>query len=185
MILPGISGGYLVLLLGQYAVILGAVDQVKIGLLGDSSAGVQADLIVAVEALDVVIPLGIGVVLGVVAASNLLRWLLKDHEKPTLGALLGLLLGAVVGLWPFRQGVLPAAGDLVNGVALTTADILRLDPADWPVEFFEPGVGQVLGAVALVGAGLAAPLLIDRLGSKTGEGGRGRGRPSSGGWVGG
>ena len=165
MILPGISGGYLVLLLGQYAVILGAVDQVKIGLLGDSSAGVPADLGVAVEGLDVVIPVGIGVVLGVVVASNLLRWLLKDHERPTLGALLGLLLGAVVGLWPFRQGVLPAAGDLVNGVALTTVDI---HPADWPVEFFKPGVGQVLGAVALVGAGLAATLLIDRLGSKTG-----------------
>ena len=61
--------------------------------------------------------------------------------------------------------MLPAAGDLVNGVALTTADI---HPADWPVEFFKPGVGQVLGAVALVGAGLAATLLIDRLGSKTG-----------------
>ncbi len=34
--------------------------------------------------------------------------------------------------------------------------------------FFQPGVGQVLGAVALVGAGLAATLLIDRLGGKTG-----------------
>ena len=169
MILPGISGGYLVLLLGQYAVILGAVDQVKIGLLGDSSAGVPADLAVAVDALDVVIPVGIGVVLGVVVASNLIRWLLKDHEKPTLGALLGLLLGAVVGIWPFRQGVLPAAGDVVNGVALTSADILRLDPADWPVEFFQPGVGQVFGAVALVGAGLAATLLIDRVGSKMGN----------------
>ena len=56
----------------------------------------------------------------------------------------------------------------MNGVALTTADILRLDPADWPVEFFKPGAGQVLGAVALVGAGLAVTLLIDRLGSKTG-----------------
>ena len=121
------------------------------------------------DALDVVIPVGIGVVLGVVVASNLIRWLLKDHEKPTLGALLGLLLGAVVGIWPFRQGVLPAAGDVVNGVALTTADILRLDPADWPVEFFQPGVGQVFGAVALVGAGLAVTLLIDRLGSKMGN----------------
>ena len=164
MILPGISGGYLLLLLGQYEVILGAVDRVKIGLLGDSATGASADLSVATGALDVVIPVGIGVVVGMVGVSNLLRWLLKRHEKPTLGALLGLLFGAVVGIWPFQHGVAPNLGDVLNGVVLTAADIASLDPAEWPVEFFTPTVGHAIGGLALVAAGLATTLAIDRLG---------------------
>ncbi len=154
MILPGISGAYLLLLLGQYEAILGAVDRVKIGLLGDSATGVSADLSVAIGALDVVVPVGIGVVLGVVGASNLLRWLLKNHEKPTLGVLLGLLLGAVVGLWPFQQAVVPNPGDVRN----------------WPVQVFTPGLGQVFGALGLVASGLIATLAIDRLGGGGTEG---------------
>ncbi len=170
MILPGISGGYLLLLLGQYETILGAVDRVKIGLLGDSATGVSADLSVAMGALDVVVPVGIGVVLGVVGVSNLLRWLLKKHEKPTLGVLLGLLLGAVVGLWPFQHGVVPNPGDVWNGVVLTTTEISLLDPADWPVQFFTPGLGQVFGALGLVASGLVVTIAIDRLGGGGTEG---------------
>ena len=164
MILPGISGGYLLLLLGQYEVILGAVDRVKIGLLGDAATGASADLSVAMGASDVVIPVGIGVVVGMIGVSNLLRWLLKRHAKPTLGALLGLLFGAVVGIWPFQQGVVPNLGDVLNGVVLTAADIAAMDPADWRVEFFTPTVGHAIGGLALVAAGLAATLAIDRLG---------------------
>ncbi len=172
MILPGISGGYLLLLLGQYETILGAVDRVKIGLLGDSATGVSADLSVAMGALNVVVPVGIGVVLGVVGVSNSLRWLLKNHEKPTLGALLGLLLGAVVGLWPFQQGVVPNPGDVWNGVVLTATEISVLDPADWPLQFFTPGIGQVFGALGLVASGLIVTLLIARLGVGGTEGKR-------------
>jgi putative membrane protein len=163
MILPGVSGGYLLLLLGQYEVILGAIDQLKLGILGDSGAGVSADLGVALGALDVVIPVGVGVIVGVVGVSNLLRWLLKRHKQPTLGALLGLLVGAVVGLWPFRHGVLPKPGDVVDGMVLAAGDLARLDPADWPVEFFGPTAGQLVGAMALVGLGLGLTLAIDRL----------------------
>ncbi len=172
MILPGISGGYLLLLLGQYETILGAVDRVKIGLLGDSATGVSADLSVAMGALNVVVPVGIGVVLGVVGVSNSLRWLLKNHERPTLGALLGLLLGAVVGLWPFQQGVVPNPGDVWNGVVLTATEISVLDPADWPLQFFTPGLGQVFGALGLVASGLIVTLLIARLGVGGTEGKR-------------
>ncbi len=98
MILPGVSGGYLLLLLGQYEPILGAIDDLKEGLVGNG--GPDLELIVA--AAWIVVPVGIGVVVGVVGVSNLLRWLMDRYEAATLGALLGLLLGAVVGLYPFQ-----------------------------------------------------------------------------------
>ena len=115
MILPGVSGGYLLLLLGQYEPILGTIDQLRRGLLGDGAAA-GPDLALVLDAMRVVVPLGLGIVAGVVGVSNLLRWLLDRAEKATLGALLGLLLGAVVGLWPFPEGREPTLG-LLGGAA--------------------------------------------------------------------
>ncbi len=150
MILPGVSGGYLLLLLGQYVAILSAVDGLKVAVLGDGGLTALA------EPLRLLVPVGLGVMAGVVGVSNLLRWLLHRFEKVTLGALLGLLLGAIVGLWPFQQGVPP------EGATVGTAE--QLEPEDWPVEIFVPSGGQVFGSLALILAGLGATLAIDRLG---------------------
>jgi putative membrane protein len=156
MILPGVSGGYLLLLLGQYERILAAIDLVKQGLLG-------TDLSPVLEALHVVVPLGIGVIVGVAGVSNLLSWLLGRFDKPTLGVLLGLILGAAVGLWPFQRAVAPQPGDLLDGRELSASEIARLEPDRWPVQFFEPDGAQVAAALALIGLGFGATMLVDRV----------------------
>jgi putative membrane protein len=163
MILPGVSGGYLLLLLGQYESILGTVDQLKVGLLGDG-VGAAPDFALILDAMHVVIPLGVGIVAGVVGVSNLLRWLLRRYEKATLGALLGLLFGAVVGLWPFQQAHAPEIGDIIKGRAVSVENASSFEPDDWPVRFFDPTPAQGATSIGLVGLGLAATLLIGRLG---------------------
>jgi putative membrane protein len=160
MILPGVSGGYLLLLLGQYLPILGAVDKLKQSLLGD--AGFDSGLFG--EALAVVIPVGIGVVIGVVAISNLLKLALDRFPKPTLGALLGLLFGAVVGLWPFAEGVAPEPGDTIKGRVVTAESAADIDPEDWPVERFAPSAAQAGSALGLILLGFGLTRLIDRVG---------------------
>ena len=167
MILPGVSGGYLLLLLGQYERILGAIDTLKRGLLGGP------DLSLVLDSMSVVLPVGIGVVVGIVGVSNLLRWLLDRFEKPTLGALLGLLLGAVVGLWPFAAPVPPQPGDVIDGRVVATETIGEIDPADWSLEAFDPSAGQVAGALALVGLGIAATALVARIGGSEDDSGAG------------
>ena len=127
MILPGVSGAYLLLVLGKYEVILGAVDQCKHGKFGD--------------ALPVMVPVAVGVVVGIAGVSNLMRWALKHREKATLGALLGLLLGSVLGIWPFQEAV----------------------EAGQPRVFFAPTLGQVAAALGLVALGFGATVLIGRL----------------------
>ena len=164
MILPGVSGGYLLLLLRQYEPILGTIDQLKRGLIGESGSGFAPDLALILDAMGVVIPLGIGVVAGVVGVSNLLRWLLERYEKPTLGALLGLLLGAVVGLWPFQEARPPEPGEIVKGRLVTWENAATIEPESWPVAPFEPNAGQVGGSLGLVLLGLGGTLLIGRLG---------------------
>lgn len=163
MILPGISGGYLLLLLGQYEPILGAIDLLKAGLLGVDGSGF--DLSTVLQAAQIVVPVGIGVVVGVVGVSNLLKWLLDRYEKATLGILLGLLFGAVVGLYPFQAPVPPAEGDVVKGVVLDATTLDQVDPEDWPLERFDPTGGQMAASLGLILAGLAATLLVDRVGS--------------------
>ncbi len=101
MILPGLSGGYLLLLMGQYVPILSAIDQFK-------EAIRARDFAAALDpALSVLLPVGLGVIVGVVLIGNLLKWLFNHHRQMTLGILVGLLLGSVVGLWPFQEGIPP------------------------------------------------------------------------------
>lgn len=160
MILPGVSGGYLLLLLGQYENILGAIDQVKEALLGD--AGLNLALLE--EAAWVVVPVGIGVVVGVVGVSNLLKWLLERYAKATLGALLGLLFGAVVGLWPFQMPVEPKVGDVIKGQVVVAETIAAIEQDDWKLARFEPTGGEVATSLALILSGLVVTLGIARIG---------------------
>lgn len=139
MILPGVSGAYLLLVLGQYEVILGAIDRLKSGLAGDSASVIAAATVLA--------PVALGVLAGVVGISNLIRWTLNRYENTTLGVLLGLLLGSVLGIWPFQEVV----GESEARV------------------FFTPDVLQAIAAIALAAAGFGITVAIDRLGS----GGRG------------
>jgi putative membrane protein len=170
MILPGVSGGYLLLLLGQYEAILGTIDQLKRGLLGDGAGG-GSDLALVLDALTVVIPLGIGIVAGVVGVSNLLQWLLQRFEKATLGALLGLLLGAVVGLWPFQEPSPPVSGETIKGRIVTDENAADFERDDWQLVSFEPSGREIVATTGLIAAGFGATLLIGRLGrpNATGE----------------
>ncbi len=162
MILPGISGGYLLLLLGQYEPILGAIDELKLGLIGP--AGFDLDRIVA--SMDVVMPVGIGVVIGIVGVSNGLRWLLARYEKATLGILLGLLLGAVVGLYPFQQAVAPEVGFMEHGHIVPESELAQVPIKDWPVERFEPSPAELTTSALAIVTGLLLTFGISRFGSR-------------------
>ena len=158
MILPGLSGGYLLLLLGQYVPILAGVDQFKEALKTRELSAIMDPL------MSVVLPVGLGVVIGVVAVGNLLQWLLKRHKQMTLGILLGLLIGSTVGLWPFQQCVKPAVGDVVKGQALTEQTLEELDPEDWPTQIFTPSVGTVAASLGLIVVGFGVTMGIAALG---------------------
>ena len=83
MILPGISGSFLLLMLGMYDFILGSVS----------------DLDIVVLAVFVV-----GCVFGLAAFSRVLHWGLVNHERTLLAALIGLMIGSLRVLWPWPDG---------------------------------------------------------------------------------
>jgi putative membrane protein len=163
MILPGVSGGYLLLLLGQYVPILSGIDAFKEALRARDMAALIDTF------LAVVLPVGLGVVVGIVVVSNLLRYLLHRYEQATLGVLLGLLLGAVFGLWPFQQGVEPVLGEtVIKGQVVTEENFAEFDREDYPTAFFRPSLGQVGASLGLIVLGFGLTSLVARVGGDKG-----------------
>lgn len=161
MILPGLSGGYLLLLMGQYVPILSGVDRLKSSLIARDLPGILE------VGLSVILPVGLGVVAGVVVISNLVQWFFRRYERTTYGVLLGLLLGAVIGLWPFQRPVEPVLGEtLIKGRVVTADTIGEFEIEDYPTEFYRPAGAQVGGAMILMGIGLAATLAIASRGDR-------------------
>ncbi len=163
MVLPGISGGYLLLLMGTYVPILDAIDGLKNGVMA-------GDVAAAGRAMWVLGPVGVGVVAGVAGVSHLVRWLLLRWERPTSGVLLGLILGAFLGLYPFQAGVRPEVGQVVKGRVVTPERIEQMGRKDWPIAYFEPTAGQVAASAALIVAGVLMTLGLSRLSERLEQG---------------
>jgi putative membrane protein len=94
MILPGISGAYILLLLGMYLHVTGAIKGIPKG-----------DL--SVENLTTIAVFMAGCALGLVTFSKILRWLLARHESITLALLGGFMLGSLRKIWPFQRDLTP------------------------------------------------------------------------------
>ena len=82
MILPGISGSFILLLLGKYEFALQAVNERMI--------------------LDLLL-LGSGAVVGLILFSNLLSWLLKHFHDATIAVLVGFMIGSLNKIWPWKE----------------------------------------------------------------------------------
>lgn len=82
MILPGISGSFILLLMGKYAFIMKAVTDLNI---------------------PVLIIFAAGAAIGIISFSHFLTWLLKKYYKPTLCVLAGFMIGSLVKVWPWKR----------------------------------------------------------------------------------
>jgi putative membrane protein len=158
MILPGVSGGYLLLVLGVYVPVLSAIDALKEALKASDLASASDSI------LGVVLPVGIGVAIGILVISNLIKVVLERFEQPTLGTLMGFLVGAVFGLWPFQEGVAPKVGEVFKGQALTAERLAKLTPDKYPTEFYAPTFTDVMMAIGLMGVGYMITTLVARVG---------------------
>lgn len=84
MILPGISGSFLLLLMGLYEVIIGAIKSFDVAILGLFAGGCAV---------------------GLLAFSHVVAYFLTRHESVTLATLTGFMLGALVKVWPWQHTV--------------------------------------------------------------------------------
>lgn len=149
MILPGISGSYVLLVLGQYQLVLTRLTGFQRGL---------AEGRLDVAALVWLLSLAAGMVVGLLLFARLLHWLLRRARGATLAFLLGLLLGSLWVLWPFKEldegaVVRDRSGEVKLELRIATA------PNRLPRDGRE-----LAAALASLGAGLAGSALLIRLG---------------------
>ena len=127
MILPGISGSFLLVMMGMYTEVLGAVNDRDFVSLGAFI---------------------VGAVVGLALFSTLLSWLLEHYRTTVIAAMIGLMLGSMRVLWPWPNGtntttlsapsgnvVLPIVLAVVGIIVVVAVDILSrkyvdVDPID-------------------------------------------------------
>lgn len=103
MILPGISGSFLLLVLGQYKYVLGAVNlliSVPMGILKGTEIPEGAVIIGAVMTLFWIV---LGCVIGLGSFVHLLNWLFKKYHDLTVATLIGFMVGSLWKLWPWQE----------------------------------------------------------------------------------
>lgn len=91
MILPGLSGSLILMILGKYDYIIGAISDMNIGPLAVFAAGC---------------------VVGILAFAKLLHWLLARYERGTMLVLIGFVAGSLVKVWPWADKTAIVNGDL-------------------------------------------------------------------------
>ena len=182
MILPGVSGSYILLILGMYDTVIGSLSVTEL----------RAD---PGGALSVIVPVVAGAILGIALLANLLKALLARWSGPSHGALLGLLCGSVFGLYPFQEAVHPeladrgsrkviealvveglgveeVAADQGAGIEPSQLEAWRtgwegsskgqLKQASIELKTFPPGPGRVVAALALLLLGFLATRALGR-----------------------
>jgi putative membrane protein len=97
MILPGISGSFILVLLGKYQYVLDAVGRLDVVVLGVFTAGTAT---------------------GILLFVRLLSWLLNKYHQMTMAGLTGLMIGSLRKIWPWKSMTELVTNDAGSGVAL-------------------------------------------------------------------
>ena len=84
MLLPGISGSFILLILGKYAYIIDALGRFDVG---------------------VIVAFALGALAGLIVFSRAIVWLLHHYHQATLLVIKGILIGSLWVIWPFQERV--------------------------------------------------------------------------------
>lgn len=135
MILPGISGSFILVLLGMYKFILGAVSSFN---------------------LPVIAVFLTGAAIGIVLFSNILSWLLKRYYDLTIALLAGFMIGSLNKVWPWKEVVETFIDRHGEIKPLLEQNVL---PANYEALTGHPS--QLLGAISLAIAGFALIFIVE------------------------
>ncbi|MGR5091784.1 DUF368 domain-containing protein [Vibrio maritimus] len=140
MILPGISGSFILLLLGMYTPVLGAVKGLQI---------------------DVMALFATGCLVGLLSFSHVLSWLLKRFRDFALVFLTGLMLGTLPKLWPWKETISWRTNSKGEQVPLIQEN---LSPFNFESVTGQPS--QLVIAVVLMLAAIGLVLALEKVAEK-------------------
>lgn len=140
MILPGISGSFILVLLGMYKFILAAVGDLNIA---------------------VILTFLVGAAIGIIAFSNVLSWLLRKFHNTTIAVLAGFMVGSLNKVWPWKEVTETFVDRHGEIKPLTEQNVL---PGTY--EQITGNEAWLLGAIALAVFGFALIFVVEKIGKK-------------------
>lgn len=96
MILPGISGAFILLLMGSYETVIGTINTFREGLTTANSE-------ILISALLKLGVFAVGAVIGLKSFSKILHWMFEHHKNTTLTLLVGFMVGSLNKVWPWKE----------------------------------------------------------------------------------
>ncbi len=143
-IIPGLSGSFVLLLMGNYELIM-----------IDSITGLSSD---PMRSFQILLPVGIGAVAGLASLSRFLSWLFKTHHDAAVSLITGFITGSLAIIWPWKDAV--------------TAEFMKGDEVKEKVVGYENWsfpdftTGQTWIAMLLIAIGTVLVLLMERSAAK-------------------
>lgn len=150
MILPGISGAFILLLMGSYAVVIGTINHFREGIL-------SLNFQVIFQAVLKLGTFAIGAILGLKLFSKVLHWMFDNHRNSTLALLTGFMLGSLNKVWPWKEVISTRIDS--HGV-----EVPFMEKSILPNAF--DGDNQLFVAILLMIAGFLTIFILDKVANK-------------------
>jgi len=150
MILPGVSGAFILLILGAYQTAIDTINNLRDGLLTGNMALFK-------DAFLKFVLLAIGAVVGLKVFSKALNWMFKHQKNLTLAILTGFMIGSLNKIWPWKKV-------LKTRINSEGQEVTLLDQSILPSSY--QGDNQIVMALVFVVIGFATILILERLGDQ-------------------
>ncbi|WP_299050817.1 DUF368 domain-containing protein [uncultured Polaribacter sp.] len=147
MILPGISGSFILVLLGSYGIVLSALTNFIEALLSGEWQQVKTNFIKVITFI-------IGCLVGLKLFSKVLKWMFTHKKDLTLAVLTGFMIGSLNKIWPWKKVISTRIDRHGEKVPLLEKSIAPLS--------FE-GDAQLMFAILLATLGFGLILLMERI----------------------
>ncbi|SHJ50562.1 putative membrane protein [Flavobacterium haoranii] len=153
MILPGVSGAFILLLMGSYQTVIGTINQLREGL-----TQMNTDLLL--QAFTKLAVFAGGAILGLKLFSRVLTWMFAHHKNTTLAMLIGFMIGSLNKIWPWKEVLETRVNSHGETVPFIERSIL-------PIEFV--GEPKIFGAIIMALIGFFLIFGLEKLAFKLGK----------------
>ncbi len=154
MILPGISGSFILLILGKYQFIMGVIS--------DLTSGINL-----VENIIVIGVFGIGAVVGLLSFSKFLHWLLEKYQRQTILVMVGFITGSLVKVWPWSNMEAIAASQFPELAELPAEVMISTLPGymqQIEMHYAGSAISAIIGFTLITGIEIAGKMIAKKRG---------------------
>jgi len=150
MILPGVSGAFILLLMGSYETVIGTINDFRTGL-------VALNWELLMPAITKLLTFAVGALIGLKLFSKILTWMFNHHRNLILSVLTGFMLGSLNKIWPWKEVISTRINSHGETVPFMEKSIL---PA------YYDGNPQYLGVIALMIIGFLVIFILEKAATK-------------------